>query len=97
MRECDDFKAWLTKNGNDIISFFDESFFTNFFSHTWWIDCSATVHVINSSQEFLTAQTIIRKRSLQVVGGREAKVEDVGTLPLLLHGNFTFTFFMYHR
>jgi hypothetical protein len=29
-RECDDFKAWLTKKGNDFISFIDESFFIDF-------------------------------------------------------------------
>jgi hypothetical protein len=29
-RECDGFKAWLTKKGNDFISFIDESFFTDF-------------------------------------------------------------------
>jgi hypothetical protein len=29
-RECDGFKAWLAKKGNDFISFIDESFFTDF-------------------------------------------------------------------
>jgi hypothetical protein len=54
-RECDDFKAWLTKKGNDFISFIDESFFTIFFSNTWWIDSCATVHITNSSQGFLAS------------------------------------------
>jgi hypothetical protein len=60
-----------------------------FFSNTWWIDSGATVHVTNSSQEFLGARTTGRERSLQVANGREAKVEAVGILPLLLHGGFT--------
>jgi hypothetical protein len=46
------------------------------------------VHVTNSSQEFLGACTTGRERRLQVVDGHEAKVEAVGTLPLLLHGGF---------
>jgi hypothetical protein len=47
------------------------------------------VHITNSSQGFLGVRTTRRERSLQVADGREAKVEAVGTLPLLLHGNFT--------
>jgi hypothetical protein len=89
MRECDEFKTWLTKKANYFISFIDESFFTNFPSNTWWIDTGATVHVTNSSQGLLGHQTTRRERSLQVADGHEAKVEAVGTLPLLLHGGFT--------
>jgi hypothetical protein len=47
------------------------------------------VHVTNSSQGLLGTRSIGRERSLQVADGREAKVEAVGTLPLLLHGGFT--------
>jgi hypothetical protein len=88
-KECDDFKAWLAKKGNDFISFIDESFFTYFFSNTWWIDSGATVHVTNSSHGFLDTWTTRRERSLQVADWHEAMVEAVGTLPLLLHGSFT--------
>jgi hypothetical protein len=48
-RECDEFNAWLTKKGNDFISFIDESFFIDFSSNTWWIDSGATMHVTNLS------------------------------------------------
>jgi hypothetical protein len=49
-RECADFKAWLTKKGNnDIIFFIDESFFTYYSINTWWINSGATMHVTNSS------------------------------------------------
>jgi hypothetical protein len=68
--------AWLTKKGNDFISFIDDSFFTDFSSNTWWIDSGATVHITNSSQGLLGARTTGRERSLQVADGREA----VGTL-----------------
>jgi hypothetical protein len=88
-RECDEFKAWLIKKGNDFISFIDESFFTNFPSNTWWIDSGATVHITNSSQGLFGTRTTGRERSLQVANGREAKVQAVRTLPLLLHGSFT--------
>jgi hypothetical protein len=33
-RECDEFKAWLAKKGNDFISFIDEFFFNDFSSNT---------------------------------------------------------------
>jgi hypothetical protein len=88
-RECDEFNAWLAKKGNDFISFIDESFFTDVSSNTWWIDSGATVYVTNSSRGLLGARTTGRERSLQVADGREAKVEAVGTLPLLLHGGST--------
>jgi hypothetical protein len=82
-RECDEFKAWLTKKGNDFISFIDESF-TYFSSNSWWIDFGATVHVTNSSQGLLGARTTGRERNLQVADGCEAKVEAVGTLPFFM-------------
>jgi hypothetical protein len=63
-RECDEFKAWLAKKGNDFIFFIDESLFTDFSSNTWWIDSGATMHVTNSSQGFLGAWTTGRERSL---------------------------------
>jgi hypothetical protein len=47
------------------------------------------MHVTNSSQEFLGAQTTGWERSLQVADEREAKGEAVGSLPLLLHDGFT--------
>jgi hypothetical protein len=71
-----------------IISFIDESF-TYFPRDMGWIDSGATVYVTNSSQGFLGVQTTKRERSLKVDDGREAKVEAVGSLLLVLHGGFT--------
>jgi hypothetical protein len=55
----------------------------------WWIDSGATMHVTNLSQGFVGAQTTKRERSLKVANGNEAKVEAIGSLPLVLHGGFT--------
>jgi hypothetical protein len=59
-RECDDFKAWLAKKGNNFISFIDEAFFTIFPSNS-----NATVHVTNLSQGFLGTRTTV---NVEVVG-----------------------------
>jgi hypothetical protein len=47
------------------------------------------MHVTNSSQGFLGTRTTKRERSLKVADGRKAKVEAIGSLPLVLHGGFT--------
>jgi hypothetical protein len=44
---------------------------------------------MNSSQGFLGVRTTRRERNLKVADGREARVEAVGSLPLVLHGGFT--------
>jgi hypothetical protein len=89
-RECSDIKAWLAKKGNnEIISFIDESFITYYLSNIWWIDFGAIVHVTSSSLGFLGVRTTRGERNLKVADGREAKVEDVGTVPLVLPGGFT--------
>jgi hypothetical protein len=90
MRERSDFKASLTKNGNnDIIFFIEDSFFTYYSLNTWWIDSGVTVHVTNSSQGFLGVRTTRGERNLKVADGHEAKVEAIGSLTLVLHGGFT--------
>jgi hypothetical protein len=89
-RECAEFKAWLAKKStSDIISFIDDSFFTYYSLNTWWIDSSATVHVLNSSQGFLSVRTTRGERNLKVADGSEVRVEGIWSLPLVLHGGFT--------
>jgi len=47
-KDCEEFKKWCVKKGNDdIISLVDESFYAYFPISTWWIDSGATVHVTN--------------------------------------------------
>jgi hypothetical protein len=92
-RECSDFKAWLAKKGNnDIISFIDESFITSYLLNIWWIDFGAIVLVTSSSKGFLGARTTRGESNLKVADGHEVKVEDVGTIPLVLPGGFTLIF-----
>jgi hypothetical protein len=64
------------------------SFFSYCSLNTWWIDSGATLHIMNSSQGFLGVRTTRRERNLKVADGREARVEAVGSLPLVLHGGF---------
>ena len=90
-KDCDRFKEWCIKNGNDdLISIVDESFYAYFSLSTWWIDSGAIVHVTNSPQGLSSARTIRRgTRKLRVANGVEAEVEAVGTLQLSLHSGFT--------
>ena len=90
-KDCDRFKEWCIKNGNDdLISIVDESFYAYFPLSTWWIDSCATVHVTNSPHGLSGARTIRRgTRKLRVANGVEAEVVAVGTLQLSLHSGFT--------
>ena len=90
-KDCEEFKKWCVKKGNDdIISLVDESFYAYFSISTWWIDSGATVHVTNSPQGLSGMRTIRRgTRSLRVANGVEAEVEAIGTLQLEIHGGFT--------
>jgi hypothetical protein len=47
------------------------------------------VNVTNSSHRFLGTRTTRGERNLKVVDGCKARVEAVGSLPLVLHGGFT--------
>jgi hypothetical protein len=47
------------------------------------------VHVMNSSQGFLGARTIRWERNVKVADRREAKIEVIGSLTLVIHGGFT--------
>jgi hypothetical protein len=38
----------MAKKGIDIVSFVNESLYSQFLKSTWWIDSGATVYVANS-------------------------------------------------
>jgi hypothetical protein len=38
----------MASKGNYIVSFVNESLYTQFSKSTWWIDSGATIHVANS-------------------------------------------------
>jgi hypothetical protein len=68
MRHC------LVK-GEDFITFVDESLYLSYARSTWWIDSSATIHVVNSLQGFNGGRTLQRgERQIKVATGVEAEV-----------------------
>ena len=86
--DCPGFLKWLNKKGKDEITLVDESLYVDFSESTWWIDSGATVHVMNSLQGFHISHTLKGTRRLNVVNGKEAEVEAVGSLTLKLHTGF---------
>jgi hypothetical protein len=82
-------KSIMAKRGNTIVSFVNESLYTQFSKSTWWIDSGATVHVANSLQGFHSTQTTRRsKRSIEVANGVQAEVEAGGDISLELADGF---------
>lgn len=79
----------MAKIGNNIVSFVNESLYTQFSKSTWWIDSGATVHVANSLQGFHSTRTTQRnERRNEVANGVEAEVEVVGDISLELADGF---------
>jgi hypothetical protein len=88
-KNCIEFLKHLNKQGEDHVTFVDESLFLSYSKFTWWINSSATIHVANSLQGFHTRWTIQRgERSIRVANGVEAKVEAIGELSLELNNGF---------
>jgi hypothetical protein len=79
----------LNKQGEDHVTFVDESLFLSYSKSTWWIDSGATIHVANSLQGFHTKRTLRRgERSIRVANSVDAEVEAIGELPLKLNNGF---------
>jgi hypothetical protein len=79
----------LNKQGEDHVTFVDESLFLSYSKSTWWIDSGATIHVANSLQGFHMRRTHRRgERSIRVSNDVEAEVETIGELPLKLNNSF---------
>jgi hypothetical protein len=78
----------LNKQGEDHVTFVNESLFLSYGKSTWWIDSGATIYVTNSLQGFHTRRTLRRgERSIRVANGVEAEVEAIGELPLELNND----------
>lgn len=61
-----------------------------FFPNSWWIDSSATTHVINSLQGLLFVMTKKKgERNHKIVDGKEIEVEDIECCPLALEDDYT--------
>jgi hypothetical protein len=79
----------LNKQGEDHVTFVDESLFFSYLKSTWWIDSGATIYVANSLQRFHTRRTLRRgERSIRVANNVEAEVEAIGELLLELNNSF---------
>src|SRR3954469_15746239 len=89
-KDCPDWlKSIMAKKGNNIVSFVNESLYTQFSKSTWWIDSGATVHVANSLQGFHLTRTIQRReRRIEVANGVQADIEAVGDVSLELANGF---------
>jgi hypothetical protein len=88
-KNCIEFLKQLNKQGEDHITFIDESLFLSYSRSTWWIDSCVTIHVANSLQGFHTRRTLQRgERSIRVTNDVEAEVEAIGELPLELNNSF---------
>jgi hypothetical protein len=57
-KNCIEFLKHLNKQGEDRITFVDESLFLSYVKSTWWIDSGVTIHVANSLQGFRTRRTL---------------------------------------
>jgi hypothetical protein len=88
-KNCIEFLKHLNKQGEDHVTFVDESLFLSYSKSTWWIDSGATIYVANSLQRFHTRRIIRRgERSIRVTNGVKAEVEAIGELPLELNNDF---------
>jgi hypothetical protein len=71
----------MANKGNNIVSFVNESLYTQFLKSTWWIDSGATVHVANSLHRFHSTWTTQRSEGhIEVANGVQADVEAVGDI-----------------
>jgi hypothetical protein len=88
-KDCLGFLKYLNRNGEDLVTFIDESLYISYAKSTWWIDSGATIHVANSLQGFHTRRTLQRgERTIKVANGVQADVKATGDLTLALLDGF---------
>jgi len=88
-RDCPQFikKCWV--QGEDTITFVDESLYLSYDKSTWWINSGATVHIDNSLQGSSMRRTQQRgARSIKVGNRVEAPFEAIAEFNLELHSGF---------
>jgi hypothetical protein len=79
----------MTKKGENIITFINESLYVRYSKSTWWIDLGAIVHVVNSLQGFRSTRTAQRReRCIKVTNRVRADIEAAGDLSLELADGF---------
>jgi hypothetical protein len=85
-KNCIEFLKHLNKQGDDHVTFVDESLFLSYSKFTWWTDSGATIHVANSLQRFHMRRALQRgERSIRVANDIEAEIEAIGELALELN------------
>jgi hypothetical protein len=57
-KNCIEFLNHLNKQGEDHVTFVDESLFLSYAKYTWWTDSGATIYVANSLQGFHMRRTL---------------------------------------
>jgi hypothetical protein len=88
-KNCPEFLKYVLKNGNDQVTFIDESLFLEFSTSTWWIDSGVTIHVANSLQGLSIRRELANgQRSIRVTNGVEAEVNVIGDLAIELDDGF---------
>jgi hypothetical protein len=88
-KDCLGFLKYLNRNGEDLVTFVDESLYISYEKSTWWIDSGATIYVANSLQGFHTRRTLQRgERTIKVANGVQADVEAIGDFTLALLDGF---------
>ena len=69
-------EIWM--QGEDTITFVDESLYLSYDKSPWWIDSGATVHVANSLQGASMRRSLPSgRRRIKVANGLEAEVEAI--------------------
>jgi hypothetical protein len=72
-KNCPEFLKYLLKNGNNQVTFIDESLFLEFSTSTWWFDSGVAIHVANSLQGLSIRRELAKgQRSIRVANGVEA-------------------------
>ena len=77
-RYCPKFLKKLLEEGEDTITFVDESLYLSYDKSPWWIDSGTTVHVTNSLQGASMRRSLPSgRRRIKVANGLEAEVEAI--------------------
>ena len=77
-RDCPKFLKKLLEEGEDTITFVDESLYLSYDNSPWWFDSGATVHVANSLQGASMRRSLPSdRRRIKVANGLEAEVEAI--------------------
>ena len=88
-RDCFGFKAWLEKKGKTQCLVSYESYIFDIPPNSLWIDTSASIHIMNSLQGYLTSKRLSKEEwTITLENGTEVEIEAIGTLRLIFDTGF---------